>query len=459
MNMHTSGVITLILASSLTAQWTETTPAGGPSGRGMLGMAYDPTTGNTVIYGGDTFGFPVGASNETWSYDGANWTQLSPLASPPAASGIQMAYDLNRGVFVYYGGLTTSFFGGPSVDETWEFDGATWSQVFPVNTPGGLGLYGMCYDSVRGVTVLYGGLPDNFFPIDSDQTWEWNGTDWTNTSPANNPGPLERPGMCFHEAAGVTVLFGGIDVQTGGNNDTWLYDGTDWTVANVTGPRPSVRTGCSLAYDGNRQICVMTGGQDPSNGTPFNDTWEFDLNALTWTQVPSTYTDARLSAGLVYDSLRKQMVMFGGVNYQTFSALGDTWEYGARSETFGTGCPGSNGVPALDATDAPRFGATYTLNVSNLEPSISTAVLVLSLNSIAPIALDGIGMPGCTGYVSPDLLATASGSGGSASYSIAMPTSVALIGTELSSQALGFDPNLNALWLSASNGHRGTLGN
>ena len=48
---------------------------------------------------------------------------------------------------------------------------------------------------------------------------------------------------------------------------------------------------------------------------------------------------------------------------------------------------------------------------------------------------------------------------GSASSSIAMPSSLALMGSTIFSQALSFDPNLNPLWLAASNAHKGTLGN
>ena len=100
MNTRLPGAIALLLASSLSAQWTETTPAGSPAGRGTHGMAFDPTTGTTVMFGGDTLGFPTGASNQTWSYDGNSWTQLAPASAPPASAGIRMVYDFNRGVFV-----------------------------------------------------------------------------------------------------------------------------------------------------------------------------------------------------------------------------------------------------------------------------------------------------------------------------------------------------------------------
>lgn len=452
----TGGAVLLLVTSTLSAQWTQRAPAASPTGRGGHGMAYDSSNGTILVFGGDTFGFPTGASNQTWRYNGTTWTQLTPATSPPASAGVEMVYDVVRGVFVTYGSMNTGFFGGPSADRTWEFNGTTWTQVFPVTTPGGLGLYGMAYDVVRGRTVVYGGVANNFFPIAEANTWEYDGTNWTLVAAAGGPGPLERPAMCFHSGINRTVLFGGIDPQIGGTDTTWLYDGTTWTAAGIAGVKPAARTGAKMAYDSVRGICVMSGGQDPMSGTPIVDTWELDLTNLTWTQVP-TSTPGRLQAGMAFDVARRQVVQFGGHDFVTFTALGDTWEYGARTRSFGTGCAGSNGVPALAAADAPRLGASYTLNLTNLNPSINLGVLVLSFATITPTPLDGIGMTGCTGYVSPDVLETLAGSGGAASWSLALPTTIGLVGTKLYAQGLSVDP-VNPAFLVASNAHEGTFG-
>ena len=149
MNHITLGALAVAIASSsLTAQWAQMSPATSPAPLAGAAMATGPT-GDLLLFGGDAGG-PFGApSNSTWSYDGSTWTQLTPANSPPNTVLAEMVYDSNRGVFVTYGGGNTSPFGGSSVDKTWEFDGSNWTQVFPVNTPGGLGLYGMCFDSAR----------------------------------------------------------------------------------------------------------------------------------------------------------------------------------------------------------------------------------------------------------------------------------------------------------------------
>jgi hypothetical protein len=447
----------LLFAFPAAAQWELLSPAASPSPRAGHGMACEPVSGNVILFGGDTGAFPNGVSNQTWSWNGATWTQLQPATSPPVSAGIELVFDNARGVFVTFGSMNTSAFGGASANRTWEFDGTTWTQVFPTGTPGGLGNYGMAYDLVRSRTVLYGGVANSMFPIAANGTWEYDGTQWYPVATAASPGPLERPAMCFHALANRTVLFGGIDPQTGGTDTTWLYDGTNWSAAAISGARPAPRTGAKLAYDSARGVCVLTGGLNPSTGAAIVDTWELDLLALTWTQVPSV-TSGRYAAGLAFVPGRRQVVQFGGRSPSPNAALGDTREYGAKSRSFGAGCAGSNGVPALTALDAPRLGDNYTLSLNGLVPSLNVGVVVLSLQQLTPTPLDSIGMPGCNAYVSPDAMMTVNGAGGSASLTVAMPANVALMGTALFAQGLSLDPAANAAWLVASNAQAGVLG-
>jgi hypothetical protein len=457
MNHRSFAVTTaLLLASTATAQWELLTPATSPVGRAGQGMAYDPATGNVIMFGGTTLQGISGATNQTWTWNGTTWTQLQPATSPPNSVGIELVHDSLRGVFVTFGSANTSAFGGASANRTWEFDGTTWTQVFPAATPGGRGHYGMCFDSVRNRVVMYGGVGNSMFPIADGTTWEYEGTTWTQVTTANSPGPLERPSMCFHAFAARTVLFGGIDPQTGGTDTTWLFDGTNWTAAAIAGVKPAPRTGAKMVYDSLRGICVLTGGADPMTGNPIVDTWELDLAALTWTQIPST-TPGRLQPGLAFAAARRQVVLFGGQAIPGFTAHADTREYGAKARTFGTGCAGSNGVPALASTDAPRLGANYTLSLSGLNTAVNVGVVVLSLQSIPPTPLDSIGMTGCTAYVAPDAMLTVNGTAGTGSITLALPVNVALVGTTLFAQGLSLDA-VNPAWLVASNAHAGVAG-
>jgi hypothetical protein len=65
--------------------------------------------------------------------------------------------------------------------------------------------HAMAYDSTRGVTVLFGGFKD----IVNDETWEWDGTLWTQRL-VSGPSARRDHAMSFDAGRGVTVLFGGV---------------------------------------------------------------------------------------------------------------------------------------------------------------------------------------------------------------------------------------------------------
>ena len=74
-------------------------------------------------------------------------------------------------------------------------------------------------------------------------TWTWDGTDWTQRTPAHSPSPRYCLGMAYDAARGQVVLFGGYG---GGDlGDTWTWDGTDWTQRNL-GPACTI-TGTNAA--------------------------------------------------------------------------------------------------------------------------------------------------------------------------------------------------------------------
>ena len=51
----------------------------------------------------------------------------------------------------------------------------------------------MAYDAARAQVVLFGGLDGQILqdehPLEKDDTWVWDGTNWTQKSPANSPPP------------------------------------------------------------------------------------------------------------------------------------------------------------------------------------------------------------------------------------------------------------------------------
>jgi hypothetical protein len=458
-------------AASATAQWTQLTPPVAPPARSGAAMASDPSTNSAVLFGGSAL-FTQFA--DTWRFDGTGWTQLSPAVSPPAKFFADLVFDSGRGVYVLYGGNAT--YTSPGTNETWEFDGVVWTQRFPAANPGNLGLHAMAYDSARGRTVLYGGMPGGNPILDSNRTWEWDGASWTQRFPATNPGRLEAHSMCFHAEAGLTILFGGVNATSGASfpvdtDKTWAWDGTNWSELPVAGARPPVRERARLAYDPVRRVCVLVGGMHYSNGQPRNDTWELRLDAGSWrwTLVPTPGVPAnfhRFSSTLAWlpaiggaTGIATGMLQFGGQR-GTSTSYGDTWRYDnpANVATTGAGCSGTNGVPQLAATGLPRVGQPFTLQASGLNPAFGFAALVLGLSSLPPIDLGPLlGMPGCSAYQSADLIVTMTpAAAGTAQWSWTPVASAT--GVSLFCQALCLDPPANSFGFTVSNGLAATIG-
>ncbi len=438
---RTRFVVPVLLLASLPAQWTLATPPATPGARAGHGMDAD-TAGNVLLFGGTASFQPL---NQTWQWDGSTWTQLTPATSPGVRSMIEVVYDSARSRHVVFGGWTTAISVGNASNETWEYDGTDWTLMAPTTSPGGLWKYGACYDLVRSRLVLYGGA-SNGFPIALQNTWEYDGTTWAQVPGASSPGPIESPAMCFHAGINRTVMFGGINPQIGGVDTTWLYDGVSWTAANVAGPWPAVRTGAEMVYDPFRAVCVLFGGMNPLTAAPFTDTWEFDGTA--WTQVPATASAGR-AFGMAFDVARRQVVRHGGVVGSATN--GETWSYGAQMTLFGAGCAGSNGTPSLFAASMPRLGEPWSLTMTGTVVSVPFAVLVFGGAAIGPIPLDVIGMTGCSAWISPDLLVTIGATGGVASWTATLPGSPALVGAHLYVQGLSFDPGINPASLTVSN--------
>ncbi len=437
----------VLTAATLPCQWQQQTPSPSPGPLFGAAMAGD-TAGALVLSGGDTGSFSTGLNTQTWFYSQGFWT-LSPATGPSGRTEAQLVYDIQRQVWVLYGGWTSLFSIGSGNNETWEFDGNSWTQVTTASTPGGFWKHAMCYDLARGVTVLFGGST-NGLPGATDGTYEYDGVTWTQRTPANTPGWREQHAMCYHQGLGVSVMFGGFNpLANSAQNETWTYDGADWSLVAPVGPQPPARGSAEMVYDPSRGVCVMHGGNDNS-GAALTDTWEFD--GVTWTQIPGVGPGGRgFACG--FDATKELVVRYGGFGHTT-----ETWTFGATAEAFGAGCAGSGGVPSLTATSGPRLGLSFDLALGNLSATAPAGFFVLSLSATPPTPLDAIGMTTCTGYVTPDALLTGTTSGGVTTTSLALPANLALIGAPIYAQGLSLDPGFNPAWLVSSNALSGVLG-
>jgi len=184
--------------------WTQKHPTTRPTAVIEIANAYDLDREVIVAFGGATSAGV--AQSQTWEWDGQQWNQKFPATSPSARRGLSqsMVYDPDRKVFVLFGGNT----GGTAFAETWEYDGTTWTQIVTATTPPSRTLASLVYDKVQKKVIMFGGA--TFGPTTpNNETWEYDGTDWTLLSPATSPTARYGAGMAYDESRNVTVLAGG----------------------------------------------------------------------------------------------------------------------------------------------------------------------------------------------------------------------------------------------------------
>ncbi|MEM7201764.1 MAG: kelch repeat-containing protein [Planctomycetota bacterium] len=136
-----------------------------------------------------------------------------------------VAFDEQRGTTVLFGGWYWA-----EKNETWEWDGATWTQLFPSRQPSARSGHSMVYDSRRGVIVLFGGYDGSY----RGEAFEWDGTTWTRRAGAG-PGPRSDAAMAFDSGRGVVVLFGGFLGGAAATRWRTTRVAAHWSLAAVMG--------------------------------------------------------------------------------------------------------------------------------------------------------------------------------------------------------------------------------
>ena len=91
-----------------------------PSVRIRSSMVYNPQNGQMILFGGentiDEKPLYTNWLNDTWLFDGENWSELESVLSPPARFGSMAFYDEVRQTVIIYGGQRVSSL----YDDMWE---------------------------------------------------------------------------------------------------------------------------------------------------------------------------------------------------------------------------------------------------------------------------------------------------------------------------------------------------
>jgi hypothetical protein len=226
-----------------------------------------------------------------------------------------MAYDSARDVCVLFGGGTNVFQHEIPFNDTWEWDGSVWilrqgNDPSATDRPPPLDYPKMSYDSMRGRMVLLGSTERAGSEVNPvTRTWEWDGNNWS-VRPTAPPSRFQ-PAMAYDSVRRVTLAFGGTAYGGGRINDTWTWDGTNWTRLAISGPPP--RDQHAMAFDVRRKVMVLFGGSNGGAGSELNDTWEWD--GQSWSLRPDADRFGLIVRRLHqmwYDTGDQRVIVFGG---------------------------------------------------------------------------------------------------------------------------------------------------
>lgn len=261
-----------------------------------------------------------------------------------------MVYDSENDRMIVYGGITKTGYDHFTDDTvTYDFNSNTWEKITANQYPYQKTSMGMAYDSESNKTIIYGGSPEK--DVASNQTWVFDSNDntWVNAAPTTNPGLRGGVYMVYDSESDVIVLFcGGLDEDANplgvsiSYNDTWVfnYNANTWT--NVTPAiSPPGRHSFGIAYDSESDRVIIFGGFLYGSGGYFADeyyskeTWAFDYNSNSWENLTtSSGPDGRTHHNMAYDSESDRIIMFGGYHYADDSYGDETWSFDYNSNTW-----------------------------------------------------------------------------------------------------------------------------
>jgi hypothetical protein len=243
-------------------------------------MAFSPASGVTLLGGGQ------GSSDllaDAWLWDGSAWQQVGIPSGLTKRRGSVLAFDEIRGVFILFGGygqrqdLTT----GP-LNDTWEFDGATWTRIAtPVAPPAREGA-GLSFMLGQDVCILHGG--SGALGVLGD-TWAWNGIAWTQVTGTGAAARADHV-QVFDPRRGVVRVYGGIAADTTALGDVWEFNGSTWSQVPIGSTGVSSRAHAATAYDTVRGKQLVWGGQN-SGGQPLEELWSMSLGVFGLAEQPT----------------------------------------------------------------------------------------------------------------------------------------------------------------------------
>ncbi|MEO0593920.1 MAG: hypothetical protein AAFZ38_10095 [Myxococcota bacterium] len=283
---------------------------------------------------------PLAESEPVWREAGGS---LFASPSPRCASAFAPS-PLDDGLILFGGGAfgeACSTNDGLVCDDTWLWNGRSWTAITVNRRPPGRNGHSLAYDEARGRIVLFGGASNGegcrteaTFAL--RDTWVWDGAGWSDRSSVSSPGPRSGHTMVYDVARERVVLFGGRETEddqlrSREVNDTWVWDGSSWSLEEMSSSAISARSEHAMVYDRARGETLVFGGRSRDPGSDCDSSrlcdGLFGWNGSTWElkNSPGPRPSGRFGASLVYDEAEQRVLLFGGARGGSY--LDDVWSW------------------------------------------------------------------------------------------------------------------------------------
>ncbi|MFX1319181.1 MAG: kelch repeat-containing protein [Promethearchaeota archaeon] len=296
-------------------EWTNMEPTTAPIPRMHSPLAYNVNAGRVMLYGG--FNATFDHLGDTWAYRYSTntWTNRAPSTSPPATGGHCLSYDLDSRQIILFGGhLSGSSSTIVSYYETWayDYDTNTWTNRTTTTHPPGTAWGDMAYAIQAERQILFGGLGDSATYLGDTWAYDYDTNTWTDRAPAASPPRRFDHRMVYDSESDKVILVGGIGLGAAILDDVWAYDydTNTWTERTSF---PTIIASHSLAYDSAMDRVILYGGARNFGETDLRDeTWTYDYNTDTWELLITDPHPPEACRGyMTYDAGAERTILFG----------------------------------------------------------------------------------------------------------------------------------------------------
>jgi N-acetylneuraminic acid mutarotase len=346
-------------------QWTQLAGLSGGNEREDFSAAWDDVNNQMIIHGG--YYYTLGMQDASWfqplyTFNPATnaWTNRGASKLPAGNVGV---WDRADQCFITHGGYylfldwnvpNPPVAGYACYNEThaWYPGTGTWSQF-----SAGPARYhhSAVWNPSDGVMLVFGGTrtakSGNVYHTDYfNDLWAFNLTsdNWTKLNPSGgSPGARAEHTAVWDANRSEMLVFGGTD-GISSLSDLWAYNYTQnrWTQKISA---PSSRTSHAACWNSDQNVMLVFGGS--SGGSVSNETYAYDPAAASWVAHTSLPAPGRIACAAVYDTVRKQMLVYGGGDTTGSDEFTETWsfKYGEPVLKYAPG--GTMQSPILDLGD------------------------------------------------------------------------------------------------------------